>query len=159
MRGKLRGMGAELEADPIVCGLGTDVKRQVKMGSSEIDFQVTIGGKVHGLEVKGWTPKRWKEVLDAEAKRLKEGLLTKEEQRAVEQLNRMRKQLEDARAATGTAPYLAITDALDASGRAKLAEVLEKAMLEDTKIEVISEAKIKEAAAGRIGAPLGIPRP
>jgi hypothetical protein len=31
--------------------------------------------------------------------------------------------------------------------------------LEETGIEVISEAKIKEAAAGRIGASLGIPRP
>jgi hypothetical protein len=36
---------------------------------------------------------------------------------------------------------------------------LESALINEAEIEVISEAKIKEAAAGRIGASLGIPRP
>ena len=55
--------------------------------------------------------------------------------------------------------YLEITDALNKSGRDKLARLLKTEGLGGTEVVTISEAKIKEAAAGRIGESLGIPRP
>jgi hypothetical protein len=159
LRISLRRAGAELEAEQIVEGLGTNVKRQVKMGTSEIDYEVTIAGKPRGFEVKGWTADTWEEALDAAIKRLNKKGLTAAEKKGVQKIDHMLGQLQNAQAAKGASPYLGITDALNKSGRDKLARLLKTEGLGGTEVVTISEAKMKEAAAGRIGESLGIPRP
>ena len=105
LRISLRGAGAELEAEPIVEGLGTNVKRQVKMGTSEIDYEVTIAGKPRGFEVKGWTADTWEEALDAAIKRLNKKGLTAAEKKGVQKIDHMLGQLQNAQAAKGASPY------------------------------------------------------
>jgi hypothetical protein len=63
----------EMVAETKAATLGTDVRRQVSMGDSEIDFDLIVAGKRRGFEIKGWTTKTWREALDAAVKRIVEG--------------------------------------------------------------------------------------
>ncbi len=154
-----RGAGAELAAAPVAEELGTQVRRQVKMGSSEIDFEVVVAGRRRGFEVKGWTPATWDKALDAAIKRLAKKGLTEAEQQAVEKIDHMLGQLADAKAATAQAPMLGLTDALSSDSRARLTRILESKQLGATTIVPLSEARITNASQVSIGAGLGVPLP
>jgi hypothetical protein len=160
-RTSARGAGAEMVAETKAATLGTDVRRQVPMGDSEIDFDLIVAGKRRGFEIKGWTTKTWREALDAAVKRIVDGesKLTADEKKLVGKIDHMTKQLGDARAATGEDPMLGLTDALGASDKAKLQRVFENAKLGKVELVPLSETDIKEAAAGKIGEAVGVPRP
>jgi hypothetical protein len=158
---RARGMGAEMAAESEVAALGTNVERQVPMGSSEIDYAFTSGGRRYGLEVKGWSVDTWREALDAATRRLNHRALTEAEADAVRKIDHLIGQLQNIRTTTGNAPYLAVTDALPADVRAQLQRVLQRSgvPVPPGNFVRLSEATIKENAAGRIGETLGIPRP
>ncbi|MDJ0355292.1 DUF4157 domain-containing protein [Paenarthrobacter sp. PH39-S1] len=154
-----RGAGAEMVAEPVAQSIGTNVRRQVKMGKSEIDFDMVVAGKRHGFEVKGWGADTWADALEAVIQRLNKKGLTEAQKEAVEKIDTMLTQLQNAKAATGQVPYLGFTDALPAEAQARLRRILDANGLPGTRFVPLSEAAIKEAAAGTIGAPLGVPRP
>jgi hypothetical protein len=158
-RTSARGAAAEMVAAPEAEELGTNVRRQVPMGSSEIDFEFSIGRRRYGFEVKGWTPDTWEEALDAAIARLnRRPPLTEEQREAVKKIDNMLKQLRDAKDATGSRPYLGLTDKLDKAHLRQLERILESKQLGDTKIIPLSEDAIKETAAVKIGEALGVPR-
>jgi hypothetical protein len=154
-----RGAGAELVAAPEVEKLGVDVKRQVKMGTSDIDFSVNVGGKVRGVEVKGWTPETWDDALESAMKRLNKKKLTAADLDNPKKIDRMLNQMNDIKTATGKPAFLGVSDRLSASSRSKLSRVLRDSKLGETKLLDLGEDAIKEAAAETIGEKLGIPRP
>jgi hypothetical protein len=160
-RTSARGAGAEMVGQTKAATLGTDVRRQVKMGSSDIDFDLIVAGKRRGLEIKGWTRDTWRDALAAAIKRIDKGeaALSKSERDVVKKIDRMAKQLADARLATGENPMLGITDALTAQDKAKLELIFKDEKLGKVDLVPLSETDIKEAAAGKIGEPLGVPRP
>jgi hypothetical protein len=160
-RTSARGAGAEMVAETEAAKLGTGVHRQVPMGSSEIDFELIVANAKRGLEVKGWTAETWKDALDLAVKRLKPKApaLTGAEQKVVEKIDKMIKQLNDIKTTTRQPALLGLTDALPAEQKQALKAVLKDAGLADTKLVPLSETEIKEAAAGTIGETLGIPRP
>ena len=154
-----RGAGAELVAAEHAAEIGSNVRRQVRMGSSEIDYEITVASRRHGLEIKGWTPDTWDDALDAAIQRVNRRGLTDAQKETVRKIDTMLRQLADAQAATGNVPYLGLTDALSAGQMARLQRVLGANGLAGTRIVTISEARIRAAAAGTIGETLGIPRP
>ncbi len=158
-RTSARGASAEMVAEAEANRLGTNVRRQVPMGSSEIDYEITVAGRRHGFEVKGWTAGTWEEALEAAIQRLNRRGLTDAQRQAVGKIDTMIRQLQDAQAATGRAPYLGFTDALTPQLELRLRRVLERNGLGSTRFVPLSEGEIKEAAAGTIGEALGIPRP
>jgi hypothetical protein len=158
-RTSARGAGAEMVGETAAERLGTNVRRQVRMGSHEIDFEMIVAGRRHGFEVKGWTRDTWDEALDAAIKRLNRKALTDSEREAVKKIDTMISQLQDAQVATGRRPYLGFTDALPERTRARLRRILDANGLGSTRFVPLTEADIKEAAAGTIGQALGIPRP
>jgi hypothetical protein len=158
-RSSARGAGAEMVAEGEAARLGTGVRRQVVMGSSELDYEITVGGRRHGFEVKGWTRETWDDALDAAIGRLNHRSLSDAERRAVRKIDTMLGQLQDAQSTTRQAPYLGFTDALPPANQARLRRVLESNGLGNTQFVPLSEARIKEAAAGTIGEALGVPRP
>jgi hypothetical protein len=159
-RTSARGAGAELVAAEKAEEIGTNVRRQVRMGSSEIDYEITVAGRRRGFEIKGWTPETWEKALDAAIQRLNRKGLTDAQKEAVRKIDSMLRQLQDAQAATGSNPYLGLTaDALTTELRARLRRLLGEYGLSGTRLVPLSETKIKEAAAGTIGEALGIPRP
>jgi hypothetical protein len=158
VRRSLRGAAGEVVAEPVAGKLGTGVRRQVPMGSSEIDYAVTVRGKEIGLEVKGWTPETLTEAIDAAwAKNVSKRALTAAEEEALKKFDHMIGQLESAKTATGQAPYLAVTGDLKGPARARL-EGLLKRKVSGTKLLSLDEAKIKGTAAD-LGEAMGIPRP
>jgi hypothetical protein len=158
-RGSLRGAGAELVAQPIAQRLGSNVRRQMAMGGSEIDYGLTIRGKERGLEVKGWTPPTWQEALDAYWTRAGKKGLDAAQRKAVEKVDHMIGQLSDVKQHTRQPALLAVTDGLSEDAQGQLKRLLRRERLADTELVPLSEAKIKETAAGELGEPLGIPRP
>jgi hypothetical protein len=154
-----RGAGAEIVAEAEAERIGTDVRRQVRMGSSELDYEITVAGRQHGFEVKGWTREVWEEALDAAIQRLNRKGLTSAQREAVGKIDNMIGQLQDAQAATRRRPYLGFTDALPESTRVRLRRVLEANGLGSTQFVPLSETEIKKAAAVTIGEALSIPRP
>jgi hypothetical protein len=158
-RTSARGAGAEMVGETAAERLGTNVRRQVRMGSHEIDFEMIVAGRRHGFEVKGWTRDTWNEALDAAIKRLNRKALTDAEREVVKKIDTMISQLQDAQVATGRRPYLGFTDALPEPARARLRRILDANGLGSTRFVPLTEADIKEAAAGTIGQALGIPRP
>jgi hypothetical protein len=169
LRGKLRGAGAELVARRRANELGTGVRRQVEMDGKVIDYSMNSGGLRVGFEIKGLSPKRWDEVVAAVEKRaewLKKGkpanlALTKDEAKAAGIFDHMIEQLKAAKNATKQAPYLGLTDAIDRETGRKLHALLAKESknIGDVEIELLSEEEIGEAAYGKIGEAMGIPRP
>jgi hypothetical protein len=157
-RTSARGVGAEIVAEDVAAGLGSNVRRQVKMGSSEIDYEITVEGRRHGFEIKGWTRETWEEALEAAIKRLNRKGLTEEQRQAVRKIDSMIGQLQDAQAATRRRVYLGFTDALPAPQRERLRRVLADNGLSSTEFVPLAEAEIKDAAA-TLGQQLGIPRP
>ena len=158
-RKSARGAGAEMVAEPEAERIGTDVRRQVKMGTSDIDYEITVAGRQHGFEVKGWTRETWEEALDAAIQRLNRKGLTSAQREAIAKIDNMIGQLQDAQAATRRRPYLGFTDALPESTRAQLRRVLEANGLGSTQFVPLSETEIKKAAAVTIGETLGVPLP
>jgi hypothetical protein len=158
-RSSARGAGAEMVGAVEAERLGTNVRRQVKMGSSEIDFEMIVAGRRHGFEIKGWTADTWEKALDAAIKRLNRKALTEAEREAVRKIDHMIGQLSDAQAATRRRPYLGITNDLDESARAQLRRVLRANDLGSTELVPLSETKIKQAAHITIGEAVGVPRP
>jgi hypothetical protein len=154
-----RGAGAEIVGAEEANRLYTGVRPQVKMGTSEIDFEIIVAGRRHGFEIKGWTAETWDEALDAAIKRLNRKGLTDAEREAVKKIDHMIGQLSDAQAATGRRPYLGITDDLNDQLRDRLRRVARANGLGSTELVPLSEAKIKEAAAVTIGEAAGVPRP
>ena len=106
LRTSARGAGAEMVAEPEAERLGTNVRRQVKMGTSELDYEITVAGQRHGFEVKGWTRATWDEALDAAVQRLNRKGLTGAQREAVEKIDTMIDQLSDAQKATKRRPFL-----------------------------------------------------
>ena len=160
-RTSARGAGAEIVAETKAASLGTDVRRQVKMGGSEIDFDLIVAGKRRAFEIKGWTTDTWQEALAAAVKRIEKGQakLTTEEKKLVGKIDKMTTQLADARKATGADPMLGITEKLSAADKKDLQLVFKDAKLGHVELVPLNEADIKEAAAGTIGEALGVPRP
>jgi hypothetical protein len=160
-RTSARGAGAELVAADSAAQIGTNVRRQVRMGSSEIDYEITVAGRRHGLEIKGWTPDTWDDALEAAIQRINRRGLTDAQKEAVRKIDTMLRQLQDAQAATGNVPYLGLTDGLSAEQLGRLRRVLGANGLAATGRQLVplSEARIREAAQGTIGETLGIPRP
>jgi hypothetical protein len=129
------------------------------MGSSELDYEVTVAGRRHGFEVKGWTTTTWEEALDAAIRRLNHRALTGADREVLRKIDTMIRQLQDAQAATGRTPYLGFTDALSADSRTQLRRLLQSNGLGGTEFVRLNEKSIKEAAAVTIGEAVGIPRP
>jgi hypothetical protein len=159
-RTSARGAGAEMVAESEAARLGTGVRRQVPMGSSEIDFDLIVAGKRRGFEVKGWTIKTWREALEAAVQRLRRDApaLTAEQKEAVSKVDHMLKQLRDIQSSTGKPPILGFTDALPEDLRGDLRRVLERSKVPDVQFVPLSEAQIKEKAQGAIGEAVGVPR-
>jgi hypothetical protein len=158
-RTSARGAGAEMVAGDYAEHLGSNVQRQVRMGTSEIDYQITVAGRRHGLEVKGWIAETWAEALDAAIQRLNKKSLSAEQLDAVRKIDTMIGQLQDAQAATGRNPYLGFSDALPQAQQQRLRRILNANGLGGTQFVPLPEGQIKEAAQGSIGEALGIPRP
>jgi hypothetical protein len=158
-RSAARGAGAEIVAEVEAERIGTNVRRQVRMGSSELDYEVTVAGRRHGFEVKGWTTTTWEEALDAAIRRLNHRALTGADREVLRKIDTMIRQLQDAQAATGRTPYLGFTDALSADSRTQLRRLLQSNGLGGTEFVRLNEKSIKEAAAVTIGEAVGIPRP
>jgi hypothetical protein len=160
-RTSARGAGAEMVGEAEAMKLGTGVRRQVQMGGSEIDFELIVANAKRGLEIKGWTVETWKEALALALRRLKPKAppLTAAEEKIVGKIDHMLKQLKDIQTATGKPPLLGVTDALPPDLKSALKQVLEREGVTGTKFVPLSEAEIKEAAAGTIGEALGVPRP
>lgn len=154
-----RGAGAEMAAEPVAQTIGTNVRRQVKMGTSEIDFDLVVAGKRHGFEIKGWTTDTWADALEAGIQRINKKGLTEAQKKFVEKIDTMLTQLQNAKAATGQVPYLGFTDALPVAAQGQLRRILDANGLPGTRFVPLSEAAIKEAAAGTIGAAVGVARP
>lgn len=154
-RTSARGVGAEMVGAAEADRLGTDVRRQVKMGSSEIDFDLLVAGRRHGFEIKGWARDTWADALDAAIKKINKKALTDAEREAVKKIDRMIDQLTDAQQATGQRPYLGLTDNLTEALRGRLRRVLEANGLGSTRLVELSESQIKHTAAG-IGQQLGV---
>lgn len=158
-RTSARGAGAEMVGAVEAERLGTSVRRQVKMGSSEIDFEIVVAGRRHGFEIKGWTAGTWDDALDAAIKRLNRRGLSDAERQAVRKIDHMIGQLQDAQAATGRRPYLGLTDGLNDRLRQQLRRVLRANGLGSTELVGLSETRIKQTAAVTVGEALGVPRP
>jgi hypothetical protein len=158
-RSAARGAGAEIVAAPEAARLGSAVRRQVRMGSSEIDYEITVAGRPHGFEIKGWTADTWESALDAAIQRMNRRALTDVQREDVKKIDSMIRQLKDASTTTGRAPYLGFTDALSDPLKARLRRVLEANGLGATRFVGLSESKIKEAAARTIGEAVGVPAP
>ena len=114
------------------------------MGSSEIDFSVNVAGKPRGVEVKGWTPDTWDDALESAMKRINKKKLTAADLDNVEKIDRMLRQLNDIKTATGQPAFLGVTDAMSASTRSKLSRVLAKNGLGETKVLELGRASCRE---------------
>jgi hypothetical protein len=143
---KMRGASAEMLALPIAEEMGS-VRPQVPMGSSVPDYEITIGDKRRGMEVKGFSPKTWGEALEAATRRLNKKKLTSTQKDAVEKIDRMTQQLTDAKTATNQRPILVLTDKLSAESKIKLDRILRDKGLSDTEFVTLIESKIKSEAA------------
>lgn len=147
-QGALRGAASEILAKDKARELFDGFRisdRQVKMGDSIIDFEITsTDGRAarHGLEVKGWTPKRWRDALNAYRLR---SIGAAYDKGAADMIDRLLKQLMDVRNATRRAPYLAVTDGLSEPTRRMLEDLL-SAEARGTEIVPISESQIKAKA-------------
>jgi hypothetical protein len=162
-RASLRGIGAEVALEESIAKVLPGHKvagSQVAMEGSVIDYSVAAlgpGGELRALEVKGWTPDTWRKALQTYKLRSIGTALTKEQQEIVRKIDHLIKQLQDARAATGKAPYLAVTDALSGPVHNDLRRMLAKEA-PGTTIKEINEALIKTMASN-LGKALGIPPP
>jgi hypothetical protein len=160
-RSAARGAAAEIVAEPEAQRLGSSVRRQVRMGSREIDFELIVKGQKRAFEVKGWRVETWDEALDAAVQRLNKKGLSDAQRDAVRKIDSMVSQLQEAQKTTGRPPFLGITDALyaDEARMANLRRVLRANGLQGTQFVPLSEQRIRVVAATTIGQSLGIPLP
>jgi hypothetical protein len=136
---------------------------QVGMGSSRIDVALvsTEGlGRKFGLEVKGYTDKTFRDAVNAFIQHENKtpelrALLDAETRADFGKIERMLKQLNDAKSFTKNPPYLAVTDELSGPTRNKLQGILDR-HVPDTEIVYLEEWEIKEVAR-RYAAGLGVP--
>jgi hypothetical protein len=162
-RSSLRGIGAEVATEDALATILPGQKMtgyQVKMEGSVIDYSVSAvdqAGKVHGVEVKGWTTDTWREALKAYKARSAGATLTEEQAKAVKKIDHMLGQLANAKSATGTPPYLVVTDGLTGPVSRDLNSMLAKEA-PGTTVKKINEAAIKSIASN-LGQSLGIPAP
>jgi hypothetical protein len=162
-RASLRGIGAEVALEESIAKVLPGHKvagSQVAMEGSVIDYSVTAvgpGGKLSALEVKGWTADTWRKALQTYKLRSIGTALTKEQQEIVRKIDHLIGQLQDARTATGRAPYLAVTDALSGPVHNDLLRMLAKEA-PGTTVKQINETLIKTIASN-LGKALGIPPP
>jgi hypothetical protein len=162
-RASLRGIGAEVAFEESISKVlpGHNLADwQVEMEGSVIDYSVTAlspAGDLRALEVKGWTPDTWRKALNTYKLRSLGTTLTKEQQEVVRKIDHLIGQLQDARAATGKAPYLAVTDALSGPVHNDLLRLLAKEA-PGTAVKQINETLIKTIASN-LGKMLGIPPP
>jgi hypothetical protein len=135
--------------------------RQVRMGTSELDFQITATdrtGRTRAVEVKGWTPSTWEDALSAMEQRVAHRAMSEEARRAIRKIEHMLEQLQNAKtAARGANPYLVVTDALSNAQRSRLQAILQR-QIGRVEIHYIPDAEIKRLAADT-GFAMGIPRP
>lgn len=159
----LRGAGAELATEEAIAKIVPGHKLtgwQAEMEGSIIDYTIKTSdglGKIHGLEVKGWSVGTWRDALNAYEARAALGgaaKLTKEQGETVKKIDHMLGQLRAAQSATKNPPYLVVTDALTAPVRNKLNNMLAEE-LPETIVKTVSESRIKDIAAG-LGSSLGI---
>ena len=154
-----RGVAGEIVTEDLAARLFPGQRitgRQVRMGTSELDFQLTSTdglGRRTAAEVKGWRGEKWRDALNAwlapAASR------TQEQVELVEDLQRMLDQLNNASTTTGNAPFLVITDALTGPTRTKLANFL-AANMPSAVVRTLPEAEIL-AAGQRLRVGLGLP--
>jgi hypothetical protein len=145
---RLRGIAAEMvtkDARRLVPGFRV-TGRQVAMGTSEIDFSLTSvdgAGRRRGMEVKGWIKSTWQEALDAFQKASRGARTSKAEKKAMEKIEHMLGQLQNARAATRNPPVLVVTDDLSGTVRTQLDDVLRTNAPRGTEVVTIPEDAIK----------------
>lgn len=163
-RASLRGAAAEMVTQRMARRLfpGWRVSgRQVRMGTSELDFQVTATdrtGRTRAVEVKGWTANTWDDAMSAMEQRFAHRAMSEEARRAIRKIEHMLEQLQNAKnASRGANPYLVVTDALSDAQRRRLRVILrrEVGLVE---VHYIPDAQIKALAADT-GVAMGIPRP
>lgn len=156
----LRGAAGEVVAQRMARGLfpGQRISgRQVEMGSSKIDFELTSTdglGTRRGLEIKGWTPETWREALNAYGKRTLNTALSADEVKAVKKLDHLLKQLRDAEAHSGNKPYLAVTDGMSGPTARKF-DTFIAAEAPGTRVVKMDEGTIKDIAR-QLGAAMGL---
>ncbi len=154
VRSVLRGAAAETVAEDLLTrrplpGLRVE-GTQVAMGSSRIDIALAstggLGGKF-GLEVKGYTDKTFREAANAFLAHENTPRISLDSETAadVSKIDRMLKQLKDARQFTGNPPYLAISDDVSGPTKNKLQGILDK-YVPGAEIISLEEAEIKELA-------------
>jgi hypothetical protein len=132
--------------------------RQVRMGTSDIDFglvSVDGAGRRRGMEVKGWIRNTWREALEAFQKAARGARTSAAERTAMEKVEHMLGQLQDARAATRNPPVLVVTDSLTGPLRTQLDDVLRANAPRGTEVVTISEAEIKSIGR-RLSGALGL---
>jgi hypothetical protein len=159
---RARGVASEMvardEAAALVPGFRVQA-RQVRAGTSDIDFQMVSTdrlGRTVGLEVKGWTRRGFRESMDAYGRRQAgEVLTTQSDIRGAKEVERMLRQLRDARAITHASerPVLAVSDALREAERRILRDLLDDAGL-DVAIVYLPESQIL-GVGRRLGAAMG----
>jgi hypothetical protein len=157
---RIRGIAAEMataEARRLIPGYRV-TGRQVRMGTSDIDFglvSVDGAGRRRGMEVKGWIRNTWREALEAFQKAARGARTSAAERTAMEKVEHMLGQLQDARAATRNPPVLVVTDSLTGPLRTQLDDVLRANAPRGTEVVTISEAEIKSIGR-RLSGALGL---
>jgi hypothetical protein len=166
VRSILRGAAAEMvTAAELRKNLvpGARIKgEQVQMLDSKIDFALEfvddVGkARTHGLEVKGYTGETFRDALNTfiNSEHIPFDKLDKETQGVRSKIDRMLKQLKDAKSFTGNHPYLAVTDDLTGPTKRKLEEVVNK-YAPGTEIVYLPESEIK-GVSQRLAEGFGIP--
>lgn len=154
VRSILRGAASEMVAasdlrKDLVPGMRVKGS-QVKMGDSKIDFELTSQdglGTRHGLEVKGYNRDTWRESVNAFLgnETTPRTALDEDTRGAVAKIDRMLKQLKDAKAFTQTNPFLAVTEDMTGPTKDKLRRILDK-YVPDAEIVYLREDDIKDTA-------------
>lgn len=132
--------------------------QQVDMLESKIDFALESGlGRQHGLEVKGYTDDTFREALNTfrDNENVARDLLDADKRGVLRKIDRMLKQLNDARKFTGNNAYLAVTDDLSGPTKQKLEQVVNK-YAPGTEIVYLKEAEIKSVSQ-RLAEGFGVP--
>jgi hypothetical protein len=92
------------------------VGRQVRMGSSILDFQVRAPGRMGvtpGLEVKAWRPSVWDDIASAILKRVSSHkAMTADEAMVIDWFDGLVDQLKNAKSAQRAEPYLMMSNAV-----------------------------------------------
>jgi hypothetical protein len=168
-REQLRGIAGEMLTERHARKLFPGFRmtgRQVRLeGGHFTDHELTSmdGSRIrHGVEVKGWTEKRWRKALDAWEARQQAMPLNKEQEALIEKLQRLLDQLADAAKAPRGKPFVVSTDGLSGPTRFRfldflqenargtlLIQIEEAKMLEKTK-QLRAAFKLPEAMSGGV---------